>query len=110
MSNRGMIKTFGIIIFVGILLLIFFQNNILTNLIDPIRNVSQKIIVIFPVILGIFAGIFFIGGLLNRRRRLALFILAGIYFIVSVLMTNPSFLSDLSSIISGNPPSPIGWH
>ncbi len=110
MSKGSFIKTFGILVFIGFLILFFFQNNILINLVDPIRSVSQKIISLFPVVLGLFAGVFFIGGIVNRRRRWCYFILAGIYFVFSIFMINPSFLNDLSSMFSGNPPTPIGWH
>ena len=110
MSKGSVTKTFGIIAFICILLLFFFQNNILINLIDPIKSGFQNIISIFPVVLGLFAGVLFIVGILNRRRRWGYFILAAVCFGFSIFMTNPSFLNDLSSIFSGNPPTPIGWH
>jgi len=110
MSKGSFIKTFGILAFIGFLLLFFFQNNILINLVDPIKSVFQNIISIFPVVLGLFAGVLFIVGILNRRRRWGYFILAGVCFGFSIFMINPSFLNDLSSMFSGNPLTPIGWH
>ncbi len=51
MSKTSVLKIFGVFSIGFISLLVFFQDEIMVNLVDPFRNIFQQIFNFIPVIL-----------------------------------------------------------
>lgn len=110
MGKTGILKLFGVFSIVGVVILMFFQEEIMIHLIGPIRDVFLKIFILIPVILFMVSGLFFIGGFVNKRHRANNIIFGIVCFIVALWLSNPSGFEDIANWFSGNPESPKGWH
>lgn len=110
MSKTSVLKIFGVFSIGIISLLVFFQDEIMVHLIDPIQDIIRYIFNLIPVILFSASGIFLISGLISKRNRVSCLIFSALCFLFGFWLSNPSGLVDIVNMFAGRPETPKGWH